>query len=43
MHKIQTPKTSKRLPIFVEQEKMIRLFDNLEWGNSFRDKQSKHI
>ena len=43
MHKIQSPKTSKRLPVFVEQEKMIRLFDNLEWKDTPEDKQNKLI
>jgi integrase/recombinase XerC len=32
MLKIQSPKTSKRLPVFVEKEKMDLLLDNVEFG-----------
>ncbi|MDF2435626.1 MAG: integrase [Bacteroidota bacterium] len=33
MLKIQSPKTSKRLPVFVEKEKMDLLLDNIEFGS----------
>jgi integrase/recombinase XerC len=32
MLKIQSPKTSKRLPVFVEKEKMEQLLDHVEFG-----------
>ncbi len=33
MLKIQSPKTSKRLPVFVEKERMDKLLDNIEFGD----------
>lgn len=35
MRKITTPKTSKRLPVFVEKEKMDMLLDDIDFGNGF--------
>jgi len=35
MRKITTPKTSKRLPVFVEKEKMDLLLDTIDFGNGF--------
>ena len=43
MQKIQTPKVSKRLPVFVEEQKMTNMFDNIEWGKSMEDQQNKLI
>ena len=35
MQKIVSPKTSKKLPVFVEKEKINLLFDKIEFGNDF--------
>ena len=35
MLKIQSPKTSKRLPVFVDQNKMDELFDGIDFGEGF--------
>jgi integrase/recombinase XerC len=35
MLKIQAPKTGKRLPVFVEKEKMMHLLDNVGFGSDF--------
>lgn len=35
MFKIQSPKTAKRLPVFVDQNKMDLLFDTLNFGEGF--------
>lgn len=43
MLKIQSPKTSKRLPVFVEKEKMDVLLDNIEFGNDAEGIRNKLI
>lgn len=43
MLKIQAPKTSKKLPVFVEKEKMDALLDNIEFGDDFSGKRNKLI
>lgn len=43
MLKIQAPKTSKRLPVFVEKEKMDVLLDNIEFGDDFEGQRNKLI
>ena len=43
MQKIQIPKISKRLPVFVEEQKMTNLFDTIKWGESMEDQQNKLI
>jgi len=43
MLKIQSPKTSKRLPVFVEKEKMDVLLDNVEFGEDFSGQRNKLI
>jgi integrase/recombinase XerC len=43
MLKIQSPKTSKRLPVFVEKEKMDVLLDNIEFGNDEEGVRNKLI
>jgi integrase/recombinase XerC len=43
MLKIQSPKTSKRLPVFVEKEKMDILLDNIEFGNDEEGVRNKLI
>ncbi len=43
MLKIQSPKTSKRLPVFVEKEKMDLLLDNADFGNDFEGQRNKLI
>ncbi len=43
MIKIQAPKTSKRLPVFVEKEKMDLLLDNVDFGNDFEGIRNKLI
>jgi integrase/recombinase XerC len=43
MLKIQSPKTSKRLPVFVEKEKMDTLLDNVEFGDDFTGHRNKLI
>jgi integrase/recombinase XerC len=35
MRKIISPKTSKKLPSFVEKEKMVMLFESINFGNGF--------
>jgi integrase/recombinase XerC len=35
MRKVSSPKTSKRLPVFVEKEKMDLLLDEIEFGEGF--------
>ncbi len=43
MLKIQSPKTSKRLPVFVEKEGMDTLLDNIDFGNDFEGQRNKLI
>jgi integrase/recombinase XerC len=43
MLKIQSPKISKRLPVFVEKEKMDILLDNVEFGNDEEGVRNKLI
>jgi integrase/recombinase XerC len=43
MLKIQSPKTSKRLPVFVEKEKMDVLLDNIEFGDDEEGIRNKLI
>lgn len=43
MLKIQAPKTSKRLPVYVEKEKMNMLFDNIEFSDDFEGRRDKLI
>ena len=43
MLKIQSPKTSKRLPVFVEEGKMDVLLDNIEFGNDESGMRNKLI
>ncbi|MGQ0829599.1 MAG: tyrosine recombinase XerC [Bacteroidota bacterium] len=43
MLKIQSPKTSKRLPVFVEKDKMDILLDNTAFGNDFDGQRDKLI
>jgi len=43
MLKIQSPKTSKRLPVFVEKEKMDTLLDNIEFGDDATGLRNKLI
>jgi integrase/recombinase XerC len=43
MLKIQSPKTSKRLPVFVEKEKMDTLLDSFEFGDDFEGQRNKLI
>jgi integrase/recombinase XerC len=43
MLKIQSPKTSKRLPVFVEKEKMNVLLDNVEFENNEEGIRNKLI
>jgi len=43
MLKIQSPKTSKRLPVFVEKTNMDTLLDNIEFDNDFSGKRNKLI
>jgi integrase/recombinase XerC len=43
MLKIQSPKTSKRLPVFVEKEKMDTLLDNIEFGDDAQGLRNKLI
>ncbi len=43
MQKIQAPKTSKRLPVFVEKQKMDILLDNVEFGDDFQGQRNKLI
>ena len=41
MLKIQSPKTAKRLPVFVEKDNMDALLDSVEFGNDFDGKRNK--
>jgi integrase/recombinase XerC len=43
MIKILSPKTSKRLPVFVEKDKMDVLIDNIEFGDDFEGTRNKLI
>src|ERR1035437_2492069 len=43
MLKIQSPKTSKRLPVFVEKQNMDTLLDNIEFGEDFEGQRNKLI
>ncbi len=43
MLKVQAPKTSKRLPEFVEQQKMDHLLDDTAFGDDFEGKRNKLI
>lgn len=43
MLKIQSPKTSKRLPVFVEKENMDILLDNVDFGDDFEGHRNKLI
>jgi len=43
MLKIQSPKTSKRLPVFVEKDKMDILLDNTDYGDNFEGQRNKLI
>ena len=43
MLKILSPKTSKRLPVFVEKEKMDELIDNSGFGDDFEGRRNKLI
>lgn len=36
-HVVEGPKRSKPLPLFVREEEMDRLLDDLEWNNSYKD------
>ena len=43
MRKITSPKTSKRLPVFVEKEKMEMLFDQIDFGEGYPGIRNKLI
>lgn len=43
MSKIQSPKTSKRLPVFVEKDKMDELIDTIDFGDDFEGHRNKLI
>ena len=43
MLKILSPKTSKRLPVFVEKDKMDQLIDNIDFGDDFEGVRNKLI
>ncbi len=43
MLKIQSPKTSKRLPVFVEKDNMDTLLDTTEFGSDFDGERNKLI
>lgn len=43
MLKIQAPKTSKRLPVFVEKDKMDTLLDTIDFGDDFEGQRNKLI
>jgi integrase/recombinase XerC len=43
MQKVISPKTSKRLPVFVEESKMQFLFDEIEFTNDFKGARDKLI
>ncbi len=40
MHKIQAPKTPKRLPVFVEESKMNNLIEDVTFENNFEGKRN---
>lgn len=41
MLKIQSPKTAKRLPVFVEKDNMDALLDSVEFGSDFEGQRNK--
>ncbi len=43
MRKIISPKTSKRLPVFVERDKMDLLLDKIEFGTDFEGRRDRLI
>jgi len=43
MLKIQSPKVAKRLPVFVEKDKMDVLLDNVQFGEDFSGQRNKLI
>lgn len=43
MNKVLSPKTAKRLPVFVEKEKMQNLLTNIDFGNDFEGRRNKLI
>jgi len=43
MLKIQSPKTSKRLPVFVDEQKMDLLFDHVDFGEGYEAERDKLI
>ena len=43
MNKIISPKTNKRIPVFVEKEKMNQLFDIITFENNYIDQRNKII
>jgi len=43
MNKIISPKTNKRIPVFVEKEKMNQLFDIITFENNYVDQRNKII
>jgi integrase/recombinase XerC len=43
MRKITSPKTSKRLPVFVEKDKMERLLDEVDFGGGYTGLRDKLI
>ncbi len=43
MLKIQSPKTPKRLPVFVEKDNMTELLDEIEFGDDFEGMRNKLI
>jgi integrase/recombinase XerC len=43
LRKITSPKTSKRLPVFVEKDKMERLLDSVEFGEGYPGIRDKTI
>ena len=40
MHKIQSPKNPKRLPVFVEESKMNALIEDVSFSNDFEGKRN---
>ncbi len=43
MLKVQSPKTSKRLPVFVDQQKMDLLFEKVDFGTGYEAERDKLI
>jgi integrase/recombinase XerC len=43
MSRVIAPKTSKRLPVFVETDNMNRLFDDVNWGTGYEAARDKLI